>query len=137
MSRRTLGCYAQMDVALDPFPYNGTTTTCEALWMGVPVVTLAGDRHIARVGASLLTAVGHPEWVASSREEYIRIAIGLARDRAGRAALRTGLRDALRASPLGDHAGQARRWGEAIRASWREWCGKSVRAANEALPLAP
>jgi predicted O-linked N-acetylglucosamine transferase (SPINDLY family) len=125
-----LACYAKVDVALDPFPYNGTTTTCEALWMGVPVVTLAGDRHIARVGASLLTAVGHPEWIAQSREDYIRIALGLARDRAGRRELRAGLREGLRRSPLLDHAGQAERFGAAVRACWQEWCEKQNTSAD-------
>ncbi len=78
-----LAAYGQVDVALDPTPYNGTTTTCEALWMGVPVVALAGDRHAARVGASLLTAIGHPEWIAHSAGDYIRIAAALAVDRGG------------------------------------------------------
>jgi len=130
-----LACYARMDVALDPFPYNGTTTTCEALWMGVPVVTLAGDRHIARVGASLLTAIGRPEWVAQSREEYIRIAVSLARDTAGRRELRTGLRPALLATPLLDHAGQAARFGAAVRSSWRDWCGRKATTAGERLSV--
>jgi len=130
-----LACYARVDVALDPTPYNGTTTTCEALWMGVPVVTLAGDRHIARVGASLIGAVGHPEWVAQSREDYIRIALELARDAAGRREFRTGLRRAMRASPLLDHAGQAERLGAALRSCWREWCGKRPAPAGERLPV--
>jgi predicted O-linked N-acetylglucosamine transferase (SPINDLY family) len=125
-----LACYAKVDVALDPFPYNGTTTTCEALWMGVPVVTLAGDRHVARVGASLLTAVGHAEWIAHSREDYIRIALGLARDIGRRRELRTGLRESLRRSPLLDHAGQAERFGAALRACWEDWCGKQDAPAH-------
>ena len=130
-----LGCYAKVDVALDSLPYNGTTTTCEALWMGVPVVTLAGDRHIGRVGASLLTAIGHPEWVAQSREEYIRIAVGLARDFTGRRELRAGLRGALRGSVLLDHAAQAERLGAALRDCWREWCGKERSVAAGAVPV--
>ena len=130
-----LACYAQVDVALDPFPYNGTTTTCEALWMGVPVVTLAGDRHVARVGASLLTAVGHLEWIAQSREEYVRLTLGLARDTSGRLKLRTGLREALRSSALLDHAAQAERFGAAVRTCWREWCGKQDALAARELSL--
>jgi predicted O-linked N-acetylglucosamine transferase (SPINDLY family) len=115
-----LALYAQMDVALDPFPYHGTTTTCEALWMGVPVVSLAGDRHASRVGASLLSAAGHPEWIAHSIEDYVRIATALANDPARRTALRQTLRDDLRRSPLLDHAAQARRFGDALLACWRE-----------------
>lgn len=73
-----LALYGQADIALDTFPYNGTTTTCEALWMGVPVVTLAGNTHVSRVGLSLLTAVGLPELAASTPEMFIQIAAKLA-----------------------------------------------------------
>src|SRR5678815_3324539 len=79
--REHLATYARIDIALDTFPYNGTTTTCEALWMGVPVVTVAGDRHASRVGASLLSAAGLGELVGGSVDEYITIAAGLAKDR--------------------------------------------------------
>ena len=130
-----LACYSRIDVALDPFPYNGTTTTCEALWMGVPVVTLAGDRHIARVGASLLTAVGHREWIASSRPDYVRIAVALARDGAARRALRTGLREEMLGSPLLDHARQAQRFAAAVRGCWRGWCAKAETRAREELSV--
>jgi predicted O-linked N-acetylglucosamine transferase (SPINDLY family) len=117
-----LACYAQVDVALDTFPYHGTTTTCEALWMGVPVVSLAGDRHASRVGASLLRAIGHPEWVAADWEDYATKAAALAAEPAKLAAIRAGLRDELRRSPLLDHAGQAARFSAALRAMWREAC---------------
>ena len=110
-----LAAYAGVDIALDSFPYHGTTTTCEALWMGVPVVTLAGQTHAARVGVSLLTAVGHPEWVAQDRAEYVRIASELARDPVALDQARAGLRAAMAASALLDHVGQARRFGEAVR----------------------
>ena len=120
--RDHLEFYRQVDVALDPFPYNGTTTTCEALWMGVPVVTLRGDRHAARVGASLLTAVSHPEWIAGDEAGYVRIATGLAGNPALLGTLRVGLRDDMKRSPLLDHAGQAARFGDALRACWIDWC---------------
>ena len=117
-----LAAYASVDVALDTFPYHGTTTTCEALWMGVPVVTLAGDHHAARVGASLLTAVGHPEWIADDWARYAEIAVALATDVATRSRLRQSLRTELRRSPLLDHAGQAARFGAALRQAWRRKC---------------
>jgi predicted O-linked N-acetylglucosamine transferase (SPINDLY family) len=117
-----LGLYSRVDVALDTFPYNGTTTTCEAIWMGVPVVTLAGDRHASRVGASLLSAAGHPEWIARDWNDYARIALGLASDPQGLAARRTGLRAELMASVLMDHAGQAAKFGAALRQCWRNAC---------------
>jgi predicted O-linked N-acetylglucosamine transferase (SPINDLY family) len=110
-----LAAYARVDVALDTFPYNGTTTTCEALWMGVPVVTLAGDRHASRVGASLLRAAGHADWVASDWDDYVRKAAGLAADRPRLAVLRGALRDEFRRSPLFDHAGQSARFAAALR----------------------
>jgi protein O-GlcNAc transferase len=94
--------HVQIDIALDPTPYNGTTTTCEALWMGVPVVTMAGDRHSARVGASLLRHAGFGEWVAKDRAEYVSIAVALANDRARLAGLRGTLRGRFAASPVCD-----------------------------------
>jgi protein O-GlcNAc transferase len=117
-----LECYRHLDIALDPSPYGGTTTTCEALWMGRPVITLAGDRHASRVGASLLGAIGRPQWVAASPEEFIRIASGLARDRAELKRESAGLRERMEQSPLFDHAGQAGRFADALRACWRHWC---------------
>jgi predicted O-linked N-acetylglucosamine transferase (SPINDLY family) len=97
-----LGLYHGIDIALDPFPYNGTTTTCEALWMGVPVLTLAGEVHAARVGASLLTHAGLPDWITNSTAEYVQRAIAAARDIAALAELRRALRERLRTSPLCD-----------------------------------
>ena len=99
-----LATYGRADVALDAFPYHGTTTTCEALWMGVPVVSLAGDRHASRVGVSLLESIGAGELVASSPDEYVEKAVGLARDPARLAFWRKELRDRMRASTLTNHA---------------------------------
>ena len=97
-----LALYHRVDLALDPFPYNGTTTTCEALWMGVPVITLAGHVHAARVGTSLLTHTGLTEWIATTPEEYLAIAVAAAHDLPRLAALRRELRERLRHSPLCD-----------------------------------
>jgi predicted O-linked N-acetylglucosamine transferase (SPINDLY family) len=107
--RDHLGCYARMHIALDTLPYNGTTTTCEALWMGVPVVTLLGDRHAARVGASLLHASSCAEWVAATEAEFVARASALAADIAQLAALRQGLRARVAASTLCDQSAYAAR----------------------------
>jgi predicted O-linked N-acetylglucosamine transferase (SPINDLY family) len=126
-----LACYSRVEIALDCFPYNGTTTTCEALWMGVPVVTLAGDRHASRVGASLLASVGHPEWVASSAGDFARIAASLAADPERLRRLRSGLRGEMTRSPLLDHGAQARRFGAAVRSCWAAWCASRESAAPQ------
>ncbi len=117
-----LAAYSEVDIALDPFPYNGTTTTCEALWMGVPVVTLSGDHHAARVGTSLLTAVGFVPGIAADPDEYVRTCAQLARAPSMLEALRTLLRPQMVASPLCDGAGLAAAISEALRSLWREWC---------------
>lgn len=124
-TRSHLAMYSRVHVGLDPTPYNGTTTTCEALWMGVPVVTLTGDRHASRVGTTLLHAIGKAEWCAADPEEFTRIAVGLARDPERLGSLRAGLRDALRRSPLVDGPSYGRRFHAAIRECWREWCARS------------
>jgi predicted O-linked N-acetylglucosamine transferase (SPINDLY family) len=115
--------YRRIDIALDTFPYNGTTTTCEALYMGVPVVTLKGELHAGRVGASLLTAAGLSELIASSPDEFVKRAAGLAADRQRLAELRSGMRERLRASALCDGPAYARRLDSALRQMWRAWCG--------------
>jgi protein O-GlcNAc transferase len=110
--------YARMDIALDTFPYVGTTTTCEALWMGRPVVTLCGDRHAARVGASLLTAIGRPEWIAKSVDDYVRIATDLARDPVGLVKRSAEMRALMTASPLMNHRQQGLCFSRALRECW-------------------
>lgn len=117
-----LAFYGQVDIALDPFPYNGTTTTCEALWMGVPIVTLAGDRHAGRVGASLLTQVGLTDLIASSVDGYVEVAASLAADRHRLARLRQTMRERMRASSLCDAPRFARKIESAYRAAWQQYC---------------
>ncbi len=120
-----LGVYHRVDIALDPFPYNGTTTTCEALWMGVPTVALAGDRHGARVGASLLTRVGLESLIAPNRDEYVELAVRLAGDRKRLVDLRAALRPRMASSTLCDAAAFARSVEVAYREIWERWlaCG--------------
>ncbi len=117
-----IATYSKVDITLDPYPYNGTTTTCEALWMGLPVITLKGDRHASRVGASLLTAVGHAEWIAQTAEEYESKAIALAQDHALLARLRQQLRGQMKSSLILDSKSQAAYLGRALRESWQTWC---------------
>jgi protein O-GlcNAc transferase len=103
-----LAQYGRVDIALDTFPYNGTTTSCEALWMGVPVVTLAGTRHAARTGVSILSNCELDSLVARTPEEYLEIACELARDGEKLQELRAGMRERMRNSPLTDAAGVTR-----------------------------
>jgi predicted O-linked N-acetylglucosamine transferase (SPINDLY family) len=117
-----LAYYHRLDLALDTFPYNGTTTTCEALWMGVPVITLAGRTHAGRVGVSLLTRVGLPELIAENEDDYVQRAVTLARDPERLAALRAGLRPRMTQSPLCDGPSFARHVEAAYREMWRGWC---------------
>jgi predicted O-linked N-acetylglucosamine transferase (SPINDLY family) len=112
----------RVDIALDTVPYNGTTTTCEALWMGVPVIVLAGARHASRVGVSLLKAAGLPELIAPTPDAYVGLARALARDLGGLAALRTSLRARLAGSPLLDTRQLTRDLEATYRTLWRQWC---------------
>ena len=116
---RYMDTYRPLDIILDTFPYNGHMTTCDALWMGVPVISLAGEMPVSRGGLSLLSNVGLPELVAFSEEEYVRLAVELACDLPRLAALRAGLRERLRASPLMDAPRFARSVEAALRAMWR------------------
>ena len=118
-----LSSYHRLDIALDPLPYHGTTTTCEALWMGMPVVSLAGKTHASRVGVSLLNNVGLPELVAVSEEHYIQLAVNLASDLPRLAELRSTLRSRMKESPLMDAPRFARGVEAAYREMWRTWCG--------------
>lgn len=125
-----LATYSGVHVALDTFPYHGTTTTCEALHMGVPVVSLAPPPpegvHAMRVGASLLSAVGLPDLATPDQDTFVRVAVNLARDRARLAAFRgpgtASLRARLAASPLRDEPGYGRRLGDLLERLWADWC---------------
>jgi predicted O-linked N-acetylglucosamine transferase (SPINDLY family) len=110
-----LRAVTQVDVALDTFPYAGQTTTCESLWMGVPVVTLEGNTHVGRVGDALLARAGHADWVAASPEAYVNIAASLVSDGAALARIRAGLRSDFLAAGLADGSRLARELEEAYR----------------------
>jgi len=113
-----LAAYSQVDMVLDTQPFPGGTTTCEALWMGVPTLTVAGDRLIARQGASLMHAAGLPEWIADDEQEFVAKADALAADTRALADLRAGLREKVRHSPLFD----ARRFAANFEtALWQMW----------------
>jgi predicted O-linked N-acetylglucosamine transferase (SPINDLY family) len=114
--------YHRIDIALDPFPYPGATTTCDALWMGVPVVTLAGKIPETRAGVSILSHLGLPDLVAQTPEHYVQIATDLAADRRRLAQLRSSLRDRLQSSPLMDAERFARDIEAAYRTMWQMWC---------------
>lgn len=115
-----LTAHAAVDIILDTFPFTGGTTTCEALWMGVPTLTLLGDTLIGRQGASMLTCAGLPHWVAQSEEEFIDLAVKYASALDDLAALRAQLRQQVLASPLFDGAAFARHWENALHEMWRE-----------------
>jgi protein O-GlcNAc transferase len=114
--------YRHIDIALDPFPYNGGSTTLDALWMGVPVVTLAGRSPVQRTGACLLTAAGLPDLVTHSPEQYVTTAVFLAQTLPKIPDSRVNLRKALEASPLLDAIGLVRSVEDAFRNMWRNWC---------------
>ncbi|MBM3547112.1 MAG: hypothetical protein FJX54_09165 [Alphaproteobacteria bacterium] len=115
----------EIDVALDPFPFNGGKSTCDALWMGVPVVTLAGASLMGRIGTSLLMRAGLPELVAPDEDAYLQIACDLARDLDRLESLRRGLRSKLAASILFDGAAHTRELEAAYRRLWLDWCRQS------------
>jgi predicted O-linked N-acetylglucosamine transferase (SPINDLY family) len=117
-----LADYSRVDIGLDPFPYNGCTTTCEALWMGVPVITLAGVMSYSRFGVSLLSNLGMEDLIAMTPEAYVEKAVALAKGRRRLAALRAELRPRMAASVLCDAKAFARDVEQAYRSMWRRWC---------------
>jgi predicted O-linked N-acetylglucosamine transferase (SPINDLY family) len=121
-----LRLYERIDIALDPFPYNGTTTTCQALWMGVPVISLRGDRHVARVGASILSQMGLEKLVADTTVDYIEIASRLAMDHEKLLNFRKRVRPLMEASPLLDHNGYVKKLENMFRAVWTRTVQRSL-----------
>jgi protein O-GlcNAc transferase len=121
-----LETYREMDVALDPYPYGGGTTTCDALWMGVPVVSLAGRTAVSRAGSTLLSNLGLERLVARSQEQYVDLAAALIRDADQLAALRRELRDRIEASPVMDLKQFTRDFEKLLRSAWRAWCERRV-----------
>lgn len=121
-AREHLELYNRIDIGLDTFPYNGTTTTCEALWMGVPVITLAGNSHVSRVGMSLLANIGLPEFTAHTSDEFFSIAIKLANDLSKLASLRERLRGMMQHSILTDAKRFTTDLENCYRTIWKKWC---------------
>jgi len=127
-----LRLYGTIDIALDPFPYNGTSTTCEALWMGLAVVALAGETHAGRVGVSLLTRLGLEDLIASSLNAYVERAVCLADDLDTLAELRAGLRERMKRSGLTDGVTFTRSLEKVYRWMWSRWLRRSVLRARSA-----
>ena len=121
-----LELYHRIDLALDPFPCNGMTTTCDSLWMGVPVVTLAGMTAVGRGGVSILSNIGLPKWVARSEEEYVRIADELAHDLPRLSQLRSSRRQRMEQSPLTDAPKFARNVEAAYRQMWHNYIETAI-----------
>lgn len=119
-----LEAYGGVDLALDPFPFPGGLTTCESLWMGVPVVTLRGGHPVSRQSVSFLSRVGLPQMIADSVDDYVALATSLARSPGTLSDMRRGLRPRMAASPLTDGGAAARAVEAAIRGLWRSWCRK-------------
>lgn len=119
----TWDAYARIDVALDAIPHNGGATTFEALWMGVPVVSMRDRPPLGRFGDSILGACGLGDWVTDDADAYVARAAAAVADPAGLADLRAGLRARVRASALGDAPAYAQDFAAALRGMWRAWCG--------------
>ena len=119
-----MALYGKIDIALDTFPYNGTTTTCESLWMGVPVLTMQGMTHVERVGASLLSQIGLHNWIAERPDQYVEKAIEYAKNPQQLATIRKEMRGRMLASTLCDGPGFARDMEDAYRSIWAKWCAQ-------------
>jgi predicted O-linked N-acetylglucosamine transferase (SPINDLY family) len=117
-----LARYHTIDLAIDSFPYNGTTTTCEALWMGVPVLTMCGKTRVTRTTAGILRAIGLDELIASTPQQFTEIGTALAADRKKLRDLRAGMRDRMKASALMDPVSLTQLIEQGYRDAWRGWC---------------
>jgi protein O-GlcNAc transferase len=117
-----LAAYNRVDIALDPFPFGGCTTTADTLWMGVPVVTLSGERWSGRMSQMILSSVGLDDWIAGDIDSYVAIAVSRANNLQGLAQLRASLRDRLERSSFCDSEGFTRTLEDAYRTAWRSWC---------------
>ena len=121
-SPKHLAAYHSIDIGLDTFPFNGLTTTCEALWMGVPVITLTGDAYASRAGASLLSNIGLSALIADNYDEYVNIAVALATDIKRLQLFREGLRDIMQRSPLMHGKQFTHTLEKQYRKIWKTWC---------------
>ncbi len=122
--------YQRIDIALDPFPYSGGLTTCEALWMGVPVVTCPGETFASRHALSHLSNVGLTETIAADRHAYVRLAVALAADLPRLTTLRGSLREQMAASPLCDGPRFAKNFMRLLRGIWKAWCDEQTDIAH-------
>ncbi len=122
--------YQQIDIALSPWPYTGSTTTCDALWMGVPVVCRDGPLAVSRLSLAVLSNVGLREWVAHTTDEYVGSATELADDLPRLGHLRATLRQRMRQSPLMDAPRFARHMEAAYREMWQAWCSATREVAE-------
>ena len=121
-----LRLFAEVDIALDSLPFSGGTTSCDTLWMGVPIVTMPGTRSVSRSASSVVSNVGLIDWIASGPEDYVRRAVRFAGERGLLAELRGSMRERMAASPLMDEAGFVRDLEQAYREMWRKWCARDT-----------
>jgi len=125
--------YSEVDIVLDTFPFNGATTTCEALWMGVPVISLVGELHVSRVGLSILTRIGLELFAASTSKEYVAKATALANNRQALESLRASMRERMNSSVLRDAKKFAGGVESAYRKMWHRWCRSRLKRSAETI----
>ena len=132
-----LALYGKIDIALDSYPYNGATTTCEALWMGVPVLSLAGSTHVSRAGSSILRSARLDDWVVRSKQAFVAAAVARAADLPALAHLRAGLREHLRGTPLLDAPKQVVDLSALFEQAWAIHIADAAPAVGQGTPAAP